>query len=389
MSKREIVHFDLDTFFVSCERLINNKLIGKPIIIGGTSDRGVVASCSYEARYFGVRSAMPMKHALRLCPDAQIVRGDMELYSNKSKEVTQIIEEKAPAFEKASIDEFYLDISGMDKFFGSSMWTSELSDTIIKETGLPISYGLSTNKTVAKIATSEFKPNGKAEIPSPIVRDFLNPLSISKIPMLGKVTFKLLSRLGVRQIHTLADMPREVLIKLLGKNGASIHNKANGIDNTPIVSYRERKSISTEQTFERDTFDIKGIKSLLIKMTEKLCFQLRNEKRVTSVIAVKIRYNNFDTHNQQLKIPYTSADHIIMKKILELFDKLYERRMRIRLVGIRFSGLVSGSYQINLFEESVETIALYQAMDKLKNRFGKYTVQRASGFNALSRDNVS
>jgi DNA polymerase-4 len=369
----------MDTFFVSCERLVNPKLNGLPLIIGGSSDRGVVASCSYEARTFGVRSAMPMKYALRLCPQAKVIKGDMELYSNKSHEVTAIIEDKAPVVEKASIDEFYLDISGMDKFFGCYRWTNELATKIIKETGLPISFALSVNKTVSKIGTGEAKPIGKLEIKQEMVKPFLNPLSIQKIPMLGDVTFQLLSRIGIRTIQTLSEMPAEVLQQMIGKNGLEIWKKANGIDNSPVEPYSERKSISTEHTFEKDTIDIPKLKALIVGMVEKLAFQLRSEQWLTSTVVIKIRYSNFDTETKQTKIAYTSCDHILIETAKDLFDKVYNRRMRLRLIGIRFTGLIRGTYQINLFNDTTEMMSLYQAIDKMKNRYGFDAVTRCSG----------
>ena len=370
---------DMDTFFVSCERLINPKLHGLPLIIGGSADRGVVASCSYEARTFGVRSAMPMKMALRLCPQAKIIKGDMELYTNKSHEVTAIIEEQAPVVEKASIDEFYLDISGMDKFFGCYKWTTELSSKIMKESGLPMSFALSVNKTVSKIGTGEAKPAGKLEIREEMVRSFLNPLSIQKIPMLGDVTFQLLSRIGIRTIQTLSEMPADVLQQMIGKNGIELWKKANGIDNNPVEPYSERKSISTEHTFEKDTIDIPKLKALMVGMVEKLAFQLRSEQWLTSTVVVKVRYNNFDTETKQTKIAYTSCDHILIEKVNELFDKLYNRRMRLRLIGIRFVGLVHGTYQIDMFDDTTEMMSLYQAIDKMKNRFGFDAITRCAG----------
>lgn len=375
---KSIVHMDLDTFFVSCERLGNSKLNGVPLIIGGGSDRGVVASCSYEARTFGVRSAMPMKMALRLCPEARVIKGDMELYSRLSNDVTQVIEESSPLTEKASIDEFYLDITGMDKFFGSYQWTTELAQSVTKETGLPISFALSVNKTVSKIATGEAKP-GKLQVPEEMVRNFLNPLSIRKIPMVGDVTFTLLSRIGIRTIQTLSEMPVEVLQQIIGKNGIDLWKKANGIDNNPVEPYTERKSISTEHTFEQDTIDIPKLKSRLVAMVEKLAFQLRSEEWLTSTVVIKIRYNNFDTETKQCKIPYTSCDHVLIKFVNDLFDKLYHRRMRLRLIGIRFSGLVRGTYQINLFDDTVEMMSLYQAIDKMKKRYGFEAVTRCAG----------
>lgn len=376
--ERAIVHMDLDTFFVSCARLQNPQLNGIPLIVGG-GERGVVASCSYEARYFGVRSAMPMRMALQLCPQAKVIKGDMELFSNKSHEVTQIIEEKAPIVEKSSIDEFYLDITGIDKFHGSYKWTNELSQTITRETGLPISFALSVNKTVSKIATGEGKPKGNLEIPRPMVQTFLNPLSIRKIPMVGEVTFNLLSRLGIRNIEKLSETPAEVLQSLIGKNGLELWKKANGIDNSPVEPYTERKSLSTEHTYLQDTIDIRQVESLLLGMVEKLGFQARCEEWLVSTVSVKIRYANFDTQNMQKKISYTSCDHVLGKIALELFHKLYSRRMRIRLVGITFTNLVRGNFQINMFENTEEMLALYQVMDKLKKRYGFDAVTRCGG----------
>jgi len=377
--QRAIVHMDLDTFFVSCERLMNAQFQKIPLIIGG-GERGVVASCSYEARAFGVRAAMPIKMALRLCPQAKVVKGDMDLYSKLSGTVTEVIEEYAPIMEKASIDEFYLDLTGMDKFFGAYKWTIELAQKIEKETGLPISYALSINKTVSKIGTGESKPQGHKEIPNLEVRPFLNPLSIRKIPGLGEVTFSLLSRIGIRQIQTLSEMPVEILQKLIGKNGIELWKKANGIDFSPVEPYRERKSISTEHTFAQDTIDINKLKTLLAAMVEKLAFQLRSEEWLCSTVSLKIRYANFDTESKQCKVPYTSADHVLTKVVLELFAKLFQRRMRLRLIGIQVSGLVRGTYQINLFEDTVEMMALYQTMDKLKKRYGFDAIGRGAGF---------
>lgn len=368
---------DLDTFFVSCERLKNSVLEKKPVIIGG-GDRGVVASCSYEARAFGVRSAMPIKMALRLCPEALVIKGDMEYYSNMSHTVTDIIREKVPVLEKASIDEFYLDLSGMDKFFGCYQWTNDIADAVTHNTGLPISFALSTNKTVSKIGTGEAKP-GRLEVKAQNIQPFLNPLSVKKIPMVGPETFQLFSRLGIKTIQTLSEMPVDILQQLVGKNGTILWKKAHGIDETPVVPYSERKSISTENTFSQDTIDVQNIQSILSGMVEKLCYQLRQEKWLTSTVTVKIRYANFDTETKQCKIPYTSADHTLLRYVLELFKKVYTRRMRIRLIGVRFTGLVHGCHQMDLFEDTEELISLYQTLDKIKNRFGPSSVGRASG----------
>lgn len=374
-----IVHFDLDTFFVSVERLVNSKLIGKPVIIGGFSDRSVVSSCSYEARTYGVHSAMPMKMARILCPDAIVVRGDMEQYSRYSDIVTSIIAESAPVYEKASIDEHYLDITGIDRFFGSMKWTHELRQKIISETGLPISCGMSINKTVSKIATGEAKPNGELEISRNMVIPFLSPLSISKIPGIGDSTYRLLRSMGIATIDTLRHMPPEMIEKVLGKNGLLIWKKANGIDFTPITPYSERKSIGSETTFEQDTIDIHMINELLVRMVEKIAFSLRKKQKLTSCVTVKIRYSNFDTHTMQQRIPYTSFDHVLIPVVRELFRKVYQRRMLIRLVGVKLSHLVTGTQQIDLFDDTPELVNLYHAVDKMRLRYGRHAVMRAVG----------
>jgi DNA polymerase-4 len=375
---RTIVHMDLDTFFVSVERLMNSELKGKPVIIGGTSDRGVVASCSYEARQFGVHSAMPMRMALNLCRDAVVIRGDMDTYSRYSQLVTQVIADKAPVYEKASIDEHYLDISGMDKFIGSYKWTHELRSTIIRETGLPISFGLSVNKTVCKIATGEAKPNGEKLVEKAYVQPFLNPLSIRKIPGVGSKAYALLRSMGVITIQTLSAIPVEMMQSVMGQPGIDIWKKANGIDFTPIVPYSEEKSMSKERTFETDTIDIQMMEQILVRMTEKLCFKLRKHEKLTSVVTVKIRYANYDTHTLQKKISYTSFDHVLIATVRELFKRLYERRMLIRLVGVKFGGLIHGVQQLDLFDNNEKRIKLYLSMDKVRNRFGSNSLGRAS-----------
>lgn len=376
---RTIVHMDLDTFFVSVERLQNSGLVGRPVIIGGQSDRGVVASCSYEARKYGVHSAMPMKMALNLCRDAAVIRGDMDLYSKYSKLVTDVIAEKAPVYEKASIDEHYLDITGIDRFWGAYKWTHELRQRIISETGLPISFGLSVNKTVCKIATGEAKPNGEKQVDKDVIQPFLNPLSIRKIPMVGDKTYQLLRSMGVSTIQTLGAIPIEMMESVLGKNGNEIWKKAHGLDFTPVIPYSEEKSISAERTFETDTIDVLMLERLLISMAEKLCFKLRKKEKLASVVTVKIRYANYDTHTLQKKIAYTSFDHVMIGTVRELFKRIYERRMLIRLIGIKFGGLISGAQQLNLFDNNEKQIKLYLSMDKIRLHYGSGAIKRASG----------
>lgn len=375
---RNIIHLDLDAFFVAVERKKESRLKNKPLIVGGNSRRGVVAACSYEARKFGVHSAMPMYLARQLCPDAIVISGDMEAYSYYSHLVTSIIEDSAPMFEKSSIDEFYVDASGMDKFFGAFKWAIELQKKVIAESGLPISMGMSVNKLVSKVATGEFKPEAQKHIPAGTEQDFLSPLAVEKIPMIGKQTASFLYDMGVRTVGTLRDMPLKFLVSAFGKNGMSLWNKAHGIDESPVVPYSEQKSISTESTFEEDSIDVKRMKSILIAMVEKVAFQLRDQKKLASCITVKIRYSNFDTETKQVHIPYTSSDHVILRVVQELFDKLYNRRMLIRLVGVRLSSLVQGSHQISLFDDTAEIIHLYEAMDHIKHKHGVEKLVRAT-----------
>jgi len=375
--ERSIVHCDLDTFFVSVERLQNSKLIGVPVLIGGSSDRGVVASCSYEARKFGVHSAMPMRLALRMCPEAVVVRGDHDSYSQYSSMVTQIIEEETPIVEKASIDEHYLDVSGMDRFFGCWKWTQELRQRIIKETGLPISFGLSVNKTVSKIATGTAKPCGEKQVQNGTEKGFLAPLSIRKIPMVGEKSFTLLRNMGISKIGTLQQMEVFTMQKVLGENGINIWRKANGLDDSLVVPFREQKSMSKENTFQQDTIDMDVLRRTLIGMVDTLAFDLRKDQKLTSCVTLKIRYSNFDTHTQQLQIPYTNSDRKLTDVVLSLLKKLYSRRMLIRLIGIKFSVLIYGSYQTDLFDDSAEEVNLMQAMDKIRKRYGAEFLMKA------------
>jgi len=376
-----ITHMDLDTFFVSVERLLNRELVNKPILIGGVSDRGVVASCSYESRMFGVHSGMPMKMARILCPEAITLRGNTANYSKFSEMVTEIIKEDVPLYEKASIDEFYIDMTGMDRFFDSYKMAVELRERIIRETHLPISFGFASSKTVAKMATNEVKP-GKLRIETGQEKPFLAPLSVKKIPMVGDKTYQTLFSLGLRRIRTVQEMPIKLMEKALGLSGVSIWKKANGIDNSPVIPYSERKSISTERTFERDTINVSKLRGIITAMIENLTFQLRKGEKLTSCITVKIRYSDFNTHTKQVRIPYTAADHLLIPKALDLFEKLYNRRLLVRLVGVRCSHLVGGGYQINLFDDAEEMINLYQAMDHVRKRYGDRSVMLATGMEA-------
>ncbi|MGC1630940.1 MAG: DNA polymerase IV, partial [Gelidibacter sp.] len=337
-----------------------------------------------ETRMFGVHSGMSMKVARNLCPEAIVIRGDASIYTKYSHLVTEIIKEKVPVFEKASVDEFYADLTGMDKFHGCYKYASELRQSIIKNSGLPISFGLSVNKIVSKVATGEAKPNNQLKIDAGFEKSFLGPLSIRKIPSVGEKTYQVLRNLGVDKVRVVQEMPIEMMTSALGANGATIWKRANGIDNPPLVPFHERKSISTERTFNKDTIDVKQLRTTVFAMAENLAFQLRRGNKIAGVISVKIRYSDFNTYSKQVKIPYSSADHVIIPKVLELFQQLYQRRLLVRLVGVKINDIVSGHYQINLFDDTEEMLSLYNAMDHIRGRYGEASIMRASSMGANS-----
>jgi len=379
---RSIVHMDLDTFFVSCERLLDSRLNHKPILIGGTSDRGVVASCSYEARKFGIHSAMPMRMAKQRCPEAIVIKGNSSTYTKYSRLVTEIINEASPLYEKSSIDEFYIDFTGMDRFHGVLKYSSELRQRILRETGLPISFGLSENKTVSKIATGEAKPDNQMQISYGNEKNFLSPLSVRKIPMVGLKTYQSLCSLGIKMIQPLQEMPLDMMERIMGKNGIAIWKKANGIDLTPVIQHNERKSISTERTFNRDTIDVVKLKGILSAMAENLAYQLRRGDKLSGCVTVKVRYSDFQTQTLQKKIPYTAADHELIPMVLELFERAFNRRLLVRLIGVRYSALVSGNYQLGLFGDTVDYPSLYNALDRIRLKYGDRSVIKAIGMEA-------
>jgi DNA polymerase-4 len=384
--KRQIVHIDLDSFFVSVERKFNPELIGKPVIIGGSAERGVVASCSYETRKFGVHSAMPTRQALKLCPDAIVIHGSHGRYSEASREVTNIIANAVPVFQKTSVDEFYIDLSGMDRYHNAYKIATDLRQKIIKDTGLPISFGMASSKTVAKMATNAAKPNGQLLIPHGDEIKFLAPLNIRKIPMLGEKTCQKLYEYGIEKIGDLQRVELRFLQTVFGKSGLYIWEKAKGIDHSEIAPSGDRKSISSENTFHNDVNDRRTLETILVSMTEELSSKLRRENKLASCLAIKIRYANFETHTLQQKIPLTAAEHILIPGIKNLLTRAWNQHRPIRLIGVRLSDLTTGSYQINLFEDNEERIRLYQAMDNINFKFGDKTICRAAGMEVGTRN---
>jgi DNA polymerase-4 len=337
-----------------------------------------LTSVSAEAKKFGIHGGMPARVAKQLCPQLEIRKGNMDECSKYSDTVTEIIKEQSPVVEKAAIDEHYVDMTGMDKYFGTMKFAHELRAKVIAETGLPISFGLSVNKTVSKIVTNENKPNGEGQIMLPEVQPFLNPLSVRKIPGMGDQTYLKLSEMGVRKIFTLVQIPPEMMFKIMGQNGITLWQKANGIDNTPVVPYRENKSISDQRDFLTETIDVERIRALIATMVTEMTYELRKQCKLTACITVTIRYANFETVTRQSRIAYTSLDFFLVQKATELFNKAYDKRMLLRLVGIRFSHLVGGFEQIDLYHTAEEQYSLYQSMDKIRNRYGKKAIVLAS-----------
>lgn len=377
-SIRHIAHFDLDAFFVSVEILKNPALKGKPLIVGGDGQRGIVAACSYEARKYGIQSAMPALTAKRLCPHAIFLRGSYHDYSHYSRWVTQIIADSVPVYEKASVDEFYIDMTGMDRFFGVSQYTRELREKIIRETGLPISYGLSTSKLVSKMATNEAKPNGYLEVAPGKETDFLWPLTVDKIPGVGKQTQIQLHNLGIFTIEQIAKTPIDQLEYNFGKWGKKLWEKSYGISSSVVEHYSEQKSISHENTFDADFADMNFLHTELVRLTEKTAFSLREDEKLTGCVTLKLRYADFTTVSKQEVVDYTALDNVLIARVKDLFNKLYKKGEKVRLLGVRFSHLVPMTIQMNLFDDAVEKLELYKAVDDIKNQFGNDAVSKAT-----------
>ncbi len=376
--QRIIAHFDLDSFFVSVEVLNDPSLKGKPVFVGG-SERGVVASCSYEARKLGIHSGMPSKKALLICPQAIAVKGNYSEYSKYSRWVTQIIASKAPLYEKASIDEFYIDLTGMDQFFNPLQWTIDLRSQIMEETKLPISFGMGSNKMIAKIATGQAKPNGYLQVAFGKEQEFLSPLSINKIPGVGDHTNEVLQSMGIFTIGDVKLFEPAQLEERLGKWGLELWQKSFGIHTGEVCQYHEAKSISTENTFEENKTDMNFLMGEIVRMSEKIAFELRQEGKLAGCVAVKIRYHDFETVSRQTTIPFTCAEDEIIPIVKDLFHKLYKRGIPIRLLGVRLSELTMVSLQTNLFDNTAKKSDLYKAIDDVKKRFGKVKIRRASG----------
>lgn len=374
---RYILHIDLDTFFVSVERLQNPELNGKPVICGGHGERDVVSSASYEARKFGVHSGMSIVKAMKLCPQAIICDVRKSDYMFYSQQVAKIVDERAPLYQQMSIDEYFIDLSGMEKYFDVNLWAHNLRMEIITKTRLPISYGLSVNRTVAKIASGRAKPMGELFIPQEKVQEFLDPLPVEKIPGVGDVFLPKLHKEGIYTILQLRQYPRGLFIHQFGRSSENIWLKANGIDNSPVEPAGEPKSLSQETTFETDVWQHEKIKDVVCKICDNLAFKLRSEKKLCNTVAVKIKNPNFTTNEKQKSLPPTDYTDTLTSTALALFDVLHKKQP-IRLVGVRFSISTSNNAMNNIFEYSPKKQNLYKAIDSLKEKFGKEIIKKGN-----------
>lgn len=372
-----IAHIDLDSFFVSVERLLNPDLVGKPVIVGGTSSRGVVCSASYEARKFGVHSAMPTAQAAKLCPSAVFVWSGPSEYHKYSRMVTDIILSKIPVVEKASIDEFYLDLTGMDKYFPVFPYLFDLKKQIRLETGLPISFALASNKLISKIATNEAKPDGEIEIPAGTEQAYLAPMPMGKIPGCGQKTIAFLQEKGITKIEQLTKAGPATLERWLGKWGLDLYRKSIGEDNSEVTPFHEQKSISSEETFGEDTNDVAFLEKEIARLAEKIGFELRQEGKLAGCVAIKLRYENFETITRQQVIDHSQSDLVFIRRAKELFRNAYNPSRKVRLIGVRLSQLDTDVLQMNLFENPEEEKNLFSAIDDIKSQFGKQSLFRA------------
>jgi DNA polymerase-4 len=375
MSQRWIFHVDMDAFFVSVEELLDPGLNGKPVVVGGDPDgRGVVAAASYEARKYGIHSAMPLANAKRLCPHAVFLQGSHGLYGLYSERAFDILARYTPAIEKTSVDEGYLDMTGFERLYGHVMSTAHRIKTEIRQKiGLNASFGISSNKLVSKIASDCAKPNGILLIRAGYEKTFLAPLRIERLPGVGKVAQEKLRSFGVRTIGDLARIDREVLVTSFGKWGIDLHRKAHGISASPVEQSETVKSISREVTFDEDTIDMKLVKSTLFHLVEKVARALRSEQMQAKCIVLKLRYSDFKTVTRSvtLKDP-TDIDKAIYENIDKLFQKAYTRRGRIRLLGVGVSNFTTATWQPSLFDES-KTRKLkdyYRSIDRIREKYG-------------------
>jgi DNA polymerase IV len=375
-----ILHVDMDAFFVSVELLERPELRGKPVVVGGRPDqRGVVTAASYEARKYGIQSAMPLRTAGRLCPHAIFLDGHHVKYTLWSDRVASILAKFSPIVEMVSIDEAYLDLAGTERLHGAPLAAADkLLRTITRETGLPCSGGLASTRLVAKVASDQGKPRGLVWVPPGREAQFLAPLPVRKIPGIGKVTEKALRALGIETVDQIAAVPQEKLEKIFGQWGTSLYRKARGGDSYEFVLDAEPKSISQNHTFNEDTADLPALTAVLSHLSQKACKRLREAGLAARTLTLTVRYQGFDTHTRSKTLAESaSLDSGISAVFQNLFLQHLDRKRKVRLLGVSLSAFTHDEQQLDLLQsgEREKLEKLTQVADRLRDKFGFSKVQ--------------
>lgn len=380
-SPTRCMHLDMDTFFVSVERLMDPSLNGRPVVVGGTPfQRGVVAGCSREARRYGIHSAMPLRQAYELCPQAVFLHPSFTHYAEYSDRVSELLEDSVPVLEKASIDEFYLDISGCGRILGEEgNWGHRLKRSIMGELQLPLTYGIARNKLVAKVATNVGKRQGDLRVPDGEEAPFLAPHHVRILPGVGEVMERDLLAMGMPRIGSIARLSIQLFTNMFGKHGRSLHEHARGIDHSPVLPYRRQKTLGAEHTYMEDVLDPREMEATFKYLAQRVGRDLRERGFLTRTVTVKLRYADFVTGTRTLHCDYTNADHVLYRMAERIFRSLYTRRVRVRLLGITTSNLIEDYGQMFLFEEEEEKYdGLYAGLDEIRRRFGKHAITYGS-----------
>ncbi|MBU2603300.1 MAG: DNA polymerase IV [Actinobacteria bacterium] len=380
MSYRVIAHLDLDAFFASVEENVDPSLRDKPVIVGG-GERGVVSTCNYIARRYGVHSAMPMRTARRLCPHAVVLSGDHRLYAQYSRRFSDLLDEYSPLIEKVGIDEAFVDLTGTEQLFGPVIRTCRtIQRRVQEELGLSVSVGLATNKLVAKVASDFQKPHGFTVVRPGEEADFLAPLPVERLPGVGPAMLGQLRDRGVVTVGDLAVVPQRLLRLSFGEAGEVLARRAKGEDPRAVTPREIVKSISRETTFEEDTTDTALLESTLLRLTEDVCRRLRRRHLEARTVTVKIRYSDFitNTRSRTLRRPL-DVDEAFFREVLDLFREGRQRRYRIRLVGVGLSNLVPRAWQDDLFDQELPLLRdLDLKLDAIREKYGRNAIRRGA-----------
>jgi DNA polymerase-4 len=393
---RVIAHVDMDSFFVSCERLIDPSLVGKPVIVGGRKgERGVVSSASYEARKYGIKSGMPLLTAEKLCPKALFVPGHHKLYAKYSRKVYVLLRRVAPVVEYASIDEFYLDFTGCEELYGGDLeaMARKVKESVFARTKLTCSVAIASNKYVAKIAGKTVKPSsgsrtGTVVVPEGEEQEFLAPLPIERLHGAGEKTQPRLKEMRIEHIGDIVPIPLGKLQKTFGPSaGQWLHDAARGLDDSEVAPWHEAKSVGHETTFDRDTDDPRLLEQTLSWLSEKGCYRLRRTGKKARTVTLKLRYDDFQTLTRARTLPATDDDAVVLKAALDLFRESHARRRRIRLLGVSLSKFEAGRGDDWLFPEmsSKRKDALFKSVDSVKRKYGFHKLEKASSLDIQAR----